>query len=87
MKNNKGITLIKLLIIIMIVIFVIFSKLLSAILLYLCFLSLILSPPSSGKIPKLAFIGWNLSFSVDIYLAKAPITVFSEKITFSFFTV
>ena len=33
--------------------------------------------------PKLAFIGWNFSLFVDMYLAKLPIIVNSENITFS----
>ena len=47
------------------------------------FLSFIFLPSNSGKIPKLAFIGWNFLFGVDMYFANAPITVFSEKIIFS----
>ena len=39
------------------------------------------------NIPKFAFIGWNLSFSVEIYLHKAPIIFFSENITLFLFNI
>ena len=52
---------------------------LSESLVYLIFLSFIVSP-SSGNIPKFAFIGWKSLFGVDIYFANAPIIVLSLNV-------